>query len=259
MSAEALTYPKQVRTLSQYLRDVEEIKVRFAKSWGQEVDVWFRGHPDTVWRLIPSVYRPGLAGGVEDEIRHDFQSRAYPFLGDQPTQPTTDWDWYFLMQHYGLPTRLLDWSENAVMGLYFALWEESGSDSAVWVLDPFWLNHRVSKYAQHLAFVESRIAKRYLAPPFGGRSLPKPPLAMQPPQKSTRLAAQRGTFTIFGSSRRALDDYREMRGHLVKIEVPRSARDKLRYELSSAGVTASTVFPELQALCKELKDNWYVT
>jgi hypothetical protein len=54
----------------------------------------------------------------------------------------SEWDEYFLMQHYGLPTRFLDWSESALVALYFAVGAEprrhEPSDAAVWMLDPWW-------------------------------------------------------------------------------------------------------------------------
>jgi hypothetical protein len=59
-------------------------------------------------------------------------------------RPQNSWEWYFLMQHSGAPTRLLDWTEGALIALYFAVRNKlDATDAAVWVLDPWSLNEHV--------------------------------------------------------------------------------------------------------------------
>jgi hypothetical protein len=101
------------------------------KNWGP----WFRGHGDARWELMPKLYRekPPNRGRriVEDELRQDFMMRA-PRLSNE--RPQNSWEWYFLMQHSGAPTRLLDWTESALIALYFAVRDKKDdADAAVWV------------------------------------------------------------------------------------------------------------------------------
>ena len=78
---------------------------------------------------------------VEDELRQEFIIRA-PSLSAE--RPQNSWEWYFLMQHSGAPTRLLDWTEGALIALYFAVRNKlDETDAAVWVLNPWSLNEHV--------------------------------------------------------------------------------------------------------------------
>jgi hypothetical protein len=86
--------------------------------------LWFRGVGDSDYTLEPSLFRHPKRRESLDvlELEHElllrFRQRSVPYLdrtvGD-------DWDCLFLMQHFGVPTRLLDWSENPFVALYFAL------------------------------------------------------------------------------------------------------------------------------------------
>jgi hypothetical protein len=101
-------------------------------TWGP----WFRGHSDVTWKLTPKLYRvtPPMRGIriIEDEIRQEFIMRT-PGLAE--TGPLTSWEWYFMMQHFGAPTRLLDWTEGALIALYFAVRDNNGdADAAMWML-----------------------------------------------------------------------------------------------------------------------------
>lgn len=140
------------RTVTEFIGAVRKTKESWDQKHRDPVGVWFRGVRKSNWELIPRVYRhldpTESVGEAEDDIQEDFIRRA-PSLSSY--QPSNAWEWYFLMQHYGAPTRLLDWTENALMGLYFAVKDNEGlHDAAVWALDPWWLNGRVIGKAEVL-------------------------------------------------------------------------------------------------------------
>lgn len=80
--------------------------------------VWYRGHTSSDWDLLPSIARPPRSISAELTVLKRFKQNAYPFLS---SPPSTEWEWLFLMQHYGAPTRLLDWTDSPLIGLYFAV------------------------------------------------------------------------------------------------------------------------------------------
>ena len=132
--------------LEQFLKLVSEIRVAWEFQKDDVGGPWYRGQQRKQWTLIPNIVRLGCSDrAIEDDIREEFATRA-PALSRFEMSPTNAWDLYFLMQHYGAPTRLLDWTESPAIALYFAVRDNPGHyDSAVWTLDPYRLNERVTK------------------------------------------------------------------------------------------------------------------
>jgi len=226
--------------------------------------LWFRGHGDTDWPLTPSWQRVRSTGkGLGEEwynegtLLRDFSLRAPRYL---QSVPANGWEWLFLMQHYGLPTRLLDWSESALIGLYFALRDHTGvRDAAVWVLNPWWLNK------QSLGQYEIPPAGDPLladwAPQWDGHIKGVLPVAIKPVHATVRISVQKGFFTIHGTERDALDRFtRKRQGdrpQLRKLIIPKASIDEMKRDLSIAGITETVIFPELDGLCREIKGGFF--
>lgn len=96
--------------------------------------IWFRGQSDESWPLTPKVFRKKEFD--ESSMFHHFQIRAPEYRNLH----RSIFDWLCLMQHYGLPTRLLDWSESVLVALFFAVNERKDSDGRVFVLNAKRLN-----------------------------------------------------------------------------------------------------------------------
>ena len=112
-----MTHTYSAKTLRQYMKRIEEIKAAWDSKKQGSPHLWYRGLQKSSWPLVPKLYRPRDATRellhAEDEIREEFVRRA-PSLTQ--LQPRNSWEWYFLMQHYRAPTRLLDWTEDPQIG-----------------------------------------------------------------------------------------------------------------------------------------------
>src|ERR1700679_3623933 len=168
MAARKPTFAKRptIGPLSECLERLKELREVWGLDDGDgrrgDADpLWFRGHADAGWKLTPKLYRPEFDGADENEIRHEFQSRALQLI--QGRLPADKWEWYFLMQHYGVPTRLLDWTENVLIAAYFAVAENDGkTDAAIWVLDPAWPNRKLRRGIEGAMLHDWSEAESYL-------------------------------------------------------------------------------------------------
>jgi hypothetical protein len=97
--------------------------------------IWFRGQGDYSYKLLPSIFRQGEEFGVklnEPLMFQEFKRRSH----DKSSNHNNTYDWLTLMQHYGLPTRLLDWSTNLLVALYFCCISNKDKDGALFVFNP---------------------------------------------------------------------------------------------------------------------------
>jgi hypothetical protein len=245
------------QTLEAYIEAVDNVWRKWSDEAEYVAEIWYRGQADLRWPLLPGSYRTPFSKVSEDRYRHEFQLKALPFLSEATTTPASEWDWYFLMQHHGIPTRLLDWSESALVALYFAVGRfPDDADGVVWALLPRAVNAQLAQIGDFIPIYSDRSVTPYLRKIWDDSEKlgPSHPIAIDPPYNSRRLAAQRGKFTVHGSVQRHLEDYGELEPNLRSIRIPRTAKPQLRRQLFAAGITESVLFPGLDGLSREVRD-----
>lgn len=248
------------------LERFSKIEASLRQEWDTGIVLpWFRGQADARWSLEPRFHRMRPRDDTfetEYEMREEFAIRARGLLG---VKPTDDWDWYVLMQHHGAATRLLDWTEGALLGLYFAVRDHKGNhDAAVWALDPWWLNRLIIRKGDVIpvgdpgvsAHDASRV-KRWLPERFPQRTarLPQYPVAVYPTHFVSRIGAQRSCFTVHGRQN-GFEGIRERKPRLRKIVIPVASVSRIRKGLEASGIDDSTVYPDLDGLGRAVTTKW---
>jgi FRG domain len=215
---------------------------------------WWRGHAKADWRLQAQVHRrdPKRQYGETMLIGH-FVSRA-PSRSHRPCPAADDWlRWLFLAQHYGLPTRLLDWTENPLIAAYFAVREHPvDEDGCIWALWPTGLN-RTFNAADGLVQIRDRRVAEIAESAFTGRESSEEILAIDGQEIDPRMLAQMSRFTLH-SRRTALESAQENEIWLRQYMIPKNAKAKIRAQLSALGIRRLNVFPDLENLAGELRD-----
>lgn len=222
--------------------------------------LWFRGQSDKDFDLLPSIYRNKNLNYFEREMNRDFKLLSNALVAKNPSN---ELEWLFLMQHHGLQTRLLDWTESPLVALFFAVVDYSmPKDSSVWILRPSYLN-LVSLGSKTITTCSNPELLKYTLgePHLGERKVSGTlPIAIRPERNSARIVAQKGTFTIHGNLSKALNIIIGENNLKNKIKIPlhcltidKKSKLSILKELSLAGISFSVIFPEIEGLCKDIK------
>ena len=251
-------------TLKEFMGIVEGVM-------GASPILWYRGVGRPDYKLVPALYRHPTITDAETLIKNEasmlqrFKQRSVPYLVRQLVE---NWDYLFLMQHSGVPTRLLDWSENPFVALYFAVastkWKFEGdlqafeSDCCVWVLNPVVWNQKVLSHVTYTGGVLS-VSDNQLNGYASGDNLnamKRDPIALFGTHNSPRIVSQRGVFSIFGTDPLPMeevylrDDFPD--DTLVKITFPKAKLSDIYKASFALGFTDSLIFPDLDGLALEI-------
>jgi hypothetical protein len=215
---------------------MKEVKIETFSELHQIIDrydartVIYRGIKSVQYPLIPKIGRivpPDSIGSREaneKEILRLFKERALRFLD---FMPSTDWEWLAIGQQYGLPTRLLDWTDNPLVACYFAVEQPSEDDSVIYAyLNKSYLD--IEKYPDPFRLHQV------------GTFIPR--------HLSQRITTQGGLFTIHPKPYEKFES-----DDIEKIIIPNNIRLTLKKTLNKYGVDRFSLFPSLDALAAHIE------
>lgn len=231
------------------------------------IHLWFRGVSSSDFGLVPGLV---WKNDCEYESRY-VQKFLVGYRGYEKDQPNNPWNTYALMQHHGLPTRLLDWTRSPLLALYFALTQDHEAERtrSVWILPPYMLN-RLTLGADSVfcpGAYENRVIDVFeydsidldlylpeALQPRMVRSMPKDPIAIEAPLFNNRIKSQQGCFTVHGTSEKGIEElFAGVPRSLCRIDIPHGpGRFKLLEDLYKLGINEETVFHNLDGLCARI-------
>ncbi len=237
-----------ITSIEAYLKLIKDRKMELAAQ-SHAVDFLFRGQ--TVdYPLIPKICRLKAKGDLlqtESLLLQEFK-RTNPLLIEQH-RPMDDWDYLTLGQHFGLPTRLLDWSNNALTALWFATTKQ---------------DHHLDQLEPSYAVVWILMAE---ATDFDLNIMEVMPFEVsetkifRPRIIKQRINNQSGVFSIHSTAEmldmRFMNELDSFSHKLIKVKFPSNIVDEIRADLDTLGVNAFTIFPELEGLCNYLQWRYF--
>lgn len=254
------------KTLPEFISLIEKARKKSGNP------LWYRGCGLSSEQLTPSLFRHkkikkiDALVGTEYQLMTRFRQRSIPFH-DKSLED--DWESLFLMQHYGIPTRLLDWTENPLIALFFAVMSAKRKyikgimkyqhPAVVWILDPIvWNRHALESvsFDQDVLSTNDDQIKGY-KPTSNFTGMKDKPVALYGAHNSPRIVAQRGVFVLFGQNTSSMEkqfihnNFPE--NCLKKVILNRSVLLNLRNSILENGITESVVFPDLEGLAKEIR------
>ena len=208
--------------------------------WSSQTRYYFRGISKSYHELIPSIGRSIDKTEYYNEKRlvTEFKNQAIAYIDKLPTN---EWEWIALAQHHGLPTRLLDWTTNPLVALYFAVKDDIDMKTEK-MINP---DYNGSSAVYFLTYKTHPIDITKECSPFDY----KYDAIFWPPHTTPRIKAQSGVLTIQPDPSMPF-----CYGRMVKYIIPYNLRNEFRNILNNYGIHDSSMFPDLDGLAKHLKN-----
>lgn len=227
-----------IARLSDFMEFVENIEEGFIMSRGQS----------TPYQLLPSAMRKDEFGNriiskrVVQYYLDEFKINSYQFM-NRPWDINSDLEWMIYAQHYGIPTRLLDFSKSHIVSLLFAVEKafesDVNEDGVVYFLNPYKLNNKYIRRSEIMTTIDTPL------PTSDG------PYVIQGRKLNVRIQAQDGLFVLFDDNDNNLDSLVD-ESVLKKIFIKQSDKKQILSSIFTMGLGFSSIYPELSYVSKDI-------
>lgn len=274
-----------IASLSDYLGAVESLKTYYPTGMigNNPISTGFlyRGLADQDYKLLPGIFRKHVKSFDGHEILND---KYLTWAGEKDilrafiheasahlSIPSNDWGhWLEYAQHYGVPTRLLDWSKNPLVALYFCCKDRSERDGVVWLLHAANYTRFISRKFGEQDGQGFKTVYMVIEDLLNDRSHYEYPLLYTPYYVDARMSAQSSYFMIWGTQRKPLEDLlasddvrmklpkkdnglrmygtHETTALLFRFNICSDRKQSILRELDTVGINEKTLFPGLDGI-----------
>jgi len=280
---------KIIKSVSEYINIIQELDISYPShgiSNNPTIEKFlYRGIGDVNYPLLPCIFRKSannecykyLFLTTEESLLKDFASHAAELL-NIPSANLHRWAEY--AQHFGVPTRLLDWTSNPLVALYFACSTNKDTVPAIWIL------HRLNYYnflMENDVNSDSDLTiYELITLAITGQYEYKFPIVYRPHYVDQRMGAQSSFFMAWGSETKALEDmipqdcYMKLsnknkntgvraygisqnKDFLISIKVSQNYKSDIIRQLDVLGINSKTLFPGLDGIGKYIEGKYKYT
>lgn len=258
-----------IKNISEYLAVISENR--------KIGNIWFRGQKFSEYQLEPSLFREK----IDVSINEPYYKREKYLIKNanlsvkkfkeyvkkyKDCSSFDEIDYLYLMQHYGIPTRLLDFSKNELIALYFSVSNFTQSNhkledeifdftstqsytklgSSVYCINPNLINKESFRTSEIINLNEYN---------FDSLKNIDFPICIKSNSIDERIKVQEGVFVYYGTMIHPLDYYSIFEKDITKIFIPNSVREQIKEELKDKyEISHLTMFPDITGVCMEIID-----
>lgn len=285
----------EISSLNAFLNIWEALKQTYTQSPASSSFI-FRGMSNKEYYLLPSIFRKVvktfddddftkienykyLAYVKEKQILQDFIGEAACYIKGIPANDYLRWAEY--AQHFGTPTRLLDWTTNPLIALYFACKDDENTDGSIWILNEVnYLRfcHNNSEFIKAHSSGDLTFKEIFNTFFEKGDSVSLDyPLIYTPYYVDSRMSAQSSMFMFWGNQEKAFEQliteenymsiqtptngiyykYDDQNNHvLLKLIIPRHSKISIVRQLETVGINEKTLFPGLDGIGRYIEHKY---
>ena len=233
----------EINSFQDFIRIVEDSTLTETDlTYPKKRIVLFRGQNNN-YKLLPAIARNDSSKNTKDKeviILEELRLRSFGIIEDKELKD--DWDWLVFAQHFGLHTRLLDWSSNPLVALFFACSDYS--------------KIKVDSYVyMFIGGEEFLVDKKKDNSPFEINATK----ILRPKPNNKRIVAQSGWFTVHRYSQKDkrfvnIESHGGFKDLVFEIKIPSNRKETFMEILNKMGINFQSLFPDEEGLCRQI--NW---